>query len=237
MISMKKLGTLKEKITRFHIMSTILMLIFILSSLRSWFFEIWDFTIGFVHESGHAYFDLLFGSPYIIITNNPPQTGIMESNNIIENIFIILGGVIFATVFLSTCILFIFLIFKYKGWQYRRSVNLGTDTIGFQINLFLFSYIFTEILIDFVPHIITNNRLNDGGILVINYLHIHWFLITDPISIAILNFSAIFIVLSYMLLITNCFYCIIKKISVKHIKNVGLDMKNPEFHNTDNTNY
>ena len=69
-----------KKLTKFYIISAVLAILFLISPLSSLFLEKWTFTIAFIHESGHAYFDLLFGDPSTTISTNPPSTHLMISD-------------------------------------------------------------------------------------------------------------------------------------------------------------
>ena len=218
MKNMAILNTLKEKITKVHIISIILAILFFISPLYDLSLGNWMFTIDFIHESGHTYFDLLFGDPSTTISINPPSTHIMRSGTIYIYALILLGGIVFTSIFLLTLISLIFLIFKYKKWYYRKSVNLGTDTIGFQINVFLFSTFLRALIPNIIPQRVYNGSyyaLSDGGQLFIDYFHIPWLITGSIISIMYL-FLVLFLVLSYILLISNCFYCIIKTVDTKY---------------------
>ena len=216
---MAKITIFNKKFTTLHKTSIILMLLYLISPLDILFLQLWSFTASFIHESGHAYFNLLFGDKYVIMKTNPFETQPTTTKSIEENILIILGGMFFTMTFFLLLILLVFLIFKYKRWQYKSAIHLGTDTIGFHVNIFLFTSLLVEFISNSIPYVNSTNNLSDGGQLFGIYLHLSWIVITDPLIISIMNiFLALFFVLSYMLLISNCFYCLIKKLVTLKMK-------------------
>lgn len=219
------LTALKEKITIFHILSIILAILFVASPVGFWFLEKIFFTVSFIHESGHAYFALFFGADYIIIHNSPPFTYTMRTDNILEGFLILLGGIIFTTIFFLTTILLVLLIFRHKRWQYRKSINFGTDTIGFHVNVFLFTYLLVECVDSCIPYVF-DNGLTDMGKIFSTYLHMSWIVITNPIIVLIIQvFLALPLTFSLVLVMANSFYCLMKKATVKYKKPTPLRLQ------------
>lgn len=205
------------KFSRWHAVSMVLMGLFLFLPLNHIIIGLWNFTEKFIHEMGHAYFDLLAGDFSFSIWNDPPMAWVMKSEKFEEFIFIGLGGVIFTSIFYLSTILLVFLFFKYKNWPLRRSVNFGPDTIGFQLVMILFTTFLIE-SINIIPMQIEGQKSDMAKLLGENMGNPSLVLseANQPILIlCIVLFSFLIVLLMfsfYFILGSNCFYCIIERL-------------------------
>ncbi len=210
------------KFSRWHAVSMLLMGLFLVLPLNHIIIGMWYFTEKFIHEMGHAYFDLLAGDFSVSIWNDPPMAWVMKSEKLEEFIFIGLGGVIFTSIIFLSVILLGFLFFKYKNWPLRRSVNFGPDTIGFQLIMIVFTTFLIE-SINIIP-MQFEGHTSDMGKLLGEYIGNSSLVLSETnqpfliLCIMLVTFLTVLLMFAfYFILGSNCFYCIIKRI--KRISN------------------